>query len=484
MKGKGIWFFALGLAFLVMACGEEPSNSPGGNPTQAPVDKLDYQALFLTTTIKSGPPLDSNTTTATFKFSCGKGKKCAYKCSLDSSAWKKCKSPKTYTKLAEGDHVFQVQARTRSGKSSLPASYSWTVFIPWGQVVAGSGHSCGILTDHTLWCWGANADGQIGDGTTANGFSPIQVGADTNWAQVAGGDSYSCATKTDHTLWCWGGNAKGQLGDGTSVSLPAPAQVGVGTNWGQVSAGADYTCAGKNNGTVWCWGDNWSGQLGLGKKAGRTIYSPAQVGGETNWGQVSAGADHTCATKTDSSLWCWGDNGSGQLGLGKRAGRTIYSPAQVGGETNWGQVSAGADHTCATKTDNSLWCWGKNWSGQLGLGRKAGRKIYSPTQVGGETNWGKVSAGTDYTCATKTDNSLWCWGANASGQLGDGTSVNRYSPTQVGAGTNWGKVSAGTDHTCASKNNGTVWCWGDNASGQLGDGTSVNWSSPTQVIIK
>jgi alpha-tubulin suppressor-like RCC1 family protein len=241
---------------------------------------------------------------------------------------------------------------------------------------------------------------------------------------------------------------------------------------------------------LWAWGNNNSGQLGLGNTAPRS--SPVQVGSLTNWKQVSGGQYSTAAIKTDGTLWTWGNNNNGG-GLGTNNTTSYSSPVQVGSLTNWKQVSVGSDgittsgHTAAIKTDGTLWSWGVNSSGQLGTNDIVHRS--SPVQVGSLTNWKQVSAGSYFTTAIKTDGTLWSWGLNSSGQLGTNNTTSYSSPVQVGSLTNWKQVSAGTDgniispsgHTAAIKTDGTLWSWGLNSSGQLGTNDVVNRSSPVQV---
>jgi alpha-tubulin suppressor-like RCC1 family protein len=396
----------------------------------------------------------------------------------------------------------------------------------WKQVSAGYNHTAAIKTDGTLWTCGYNLQGQLGDGTTTDLSSPgTTAGGGTNWKQVDCGAGYTAAIKTDGTLWTWGANSSGQLGDGTTSNRSSPGTTaGGGTNWKQVSAGELHTAAIKTDGTLWGWGLNDSGQLGIDpfkyrgspvttarggndwaqvscgyrNSAGITVYgelwvwgcysgsgsldyvfSPVTVaGGGTNWAQVSCGDDHTAAIKTDGTLWTWGVNTSGKLGDGTTTSR-LSPGTTAGGGTNWAQVStAYGFYTAAIKTDGTLWTWGANDYGQLGDGTTTSRR--SPgTTAGGGTNWAQVSCGYNHTAAIKTDGTLWTWGVNTSGKLGDGTTTSRSSPgTTAGGGTNWAQVSCGVDHTAAIKTDGTLWTWGRNDYGQLGDGTTTSRSSP------
>ena len=309
---------------------------------------------------------------------------------------------------------------------------------------------------NSLFGWGYNNFGQLGNGTKTNYSSPIQIGTLTNWKQVACGYLYTVAIKTDGTLWTWGYNRYGQLGNGTGVYYSSPIQVGSLTNWKQVAGGNSHTAAIKTDGTLWTCGYNQYGQLGNGTNT--NYSSPIQVGALTNWKQVAGGDSHTAAIKTDGTLWAWGYNNYGQLGNGT----TIYysSPIQVGSLTNWKQVACGSYHTAAIKTDGTLWTCGYNIDdgygngGQLGNGTNT--NYSSPIQIGALTNWKQVVGGYRHTAAIKTDGTLWTWGSNlyfyyglGAGQLGNGTTTSYSSPIQVGTLTNWKQVAGGIIHTAA-----------------------------------
>jgi alpha-tubulin suppressor-like RCC1 family protein len=210
-----------------------------------------------------------------------------------------------------------------------------------------------------------------------------------------------------------------------------------------------------------------------------------QVGALTNWKQVAVGWYHVAAIKTDGTLWTWGGNFQGQLGLGSVA--YVSSPVQVGSLSNWKQVACNSiGHTLAVKTDGTLWSWGGNYRGQLGIsaiGFTAGSAGYysSPVQVGSLTNWKQVAGGQSHSACIKTDGTLWTFGAGDSGQLGNGTLISYSSPVQVGSLTNWKQLTAGYSNCAAIKTDGTLWNWGDNSQGQLGQSNITNRSSPVQV---
>ena len=335
---------------------------------------------------------------------------------------------------------------------------------------------------NTLFTWGYNANGELGDNTAVNKSNPVQtVAGGINWKQTSCGGG-SMAIKTDGTLWTTGYNQQyGYLGDNTVISRSSPVQtVTFGTTWKQVSCGYLNASAIKIDGTLWLWGRNSYGLLGDNTTTNRS--SPVQtVTGGINWKQAAGGRLHTAAIKTDGTLWLWGYGAEGQLG--KNTITSISSPLQTTAfGTNWKQVNCGYLHTAAIKTDGTLWTWGANSFGQLGDNTTTSRS--SPIQtIARGTNWKQVSGGKQHTAATKTDGTLWTWGSNATyGQLGDNTVTSRSSPVQtVAFGTNWKQVDCGYLHTSAIKTDGTLWTWGRNNFGQLGDNTVANKSSPVQT---
>jgi alpha-tubulin suppressor-like RCC1 family protein len=335
------------------------------------------------------------------------------------------------------------------------------------SVALGGDHTCAVKTDGSLWCWGRNNYGQLGDGHVHDPYSntPVQI-MSSGVSSVALGFYHTCAVKTDGSLWCWGYNYYGQLGDGTNIDSDTPVPITSGVS--SVALGFYHTCAVKTDGSLWCWGYNGYGQLGDGTYIGRETPVPITSGVSS----VALGFYHTCAVKTDGSLWCWGYNGYGQLGDGTSGwGTEKNTPVPI--TPGVSSVALGGNHTCAVKTDGSLWCWGANWSGQLGDGTRVQKSTPYPviTPAGALS----ISVGGSHSCAIKTDGSLWCWGYNSSGQLGNGESAgdSSYLPSQVSPPilSDVSFVSLGGEHSCAIKIDGSLWCWGDNYYGQLGDGT-------------
>ena len=337
----------------------------------------------------------------------------------------------------------------------------FTTSITWKQVSAGMFHCVAIKTDGTLWGWGGNGEAQVGDNSLVARSTPRQIGTGTDWKQVSAGSFHNSAIKTDGTLWCWGLNASGQLGDNTLFNRSTPRQEFTSTNnWVQVQSGANHTLALKGDGTLWSWGLNDAGQVGDNTNVSRSTPVQVVVTG-TDWKQISASANFNGAIKTDGTLWTWGSNSFGRLGDNTTASRS--TPRQVGTATNWKQVSAGYNVSAAIKTDGTLWTWGRNQFGVLGNnesdGGVAGANSRSTPQqeFTSSTNWKQVSAGFglqthafEHMSAIKTDGTLWTWGYNLYGQIGDNTTITRSTPVrEFTSSTNWRQVSVNGDFVAA-----------------------------------
>jgi alpha-tubulin suppressor-like RCC1 family protein len=342
--------------------------------------------------------------------------------------------------------------------------------------------SADAFREGNLFTWGTGTSGQLGDNTSVDRSTPVTTFAGgTNWKQVAGGFYHTAAIKTDGTLWTWGNNSYGQLGDNTIINRSTPVTTFAGgTNWKQVAGGENHTAAIKTDGTLWTWGRNDNGQLGNNTVTNRSTPVTTFAGG-TNWKQVAGGYRHIAAIKTDGTLWTWGRNFFAQLGNNTSVNRSTPVTTFAGG-TNWKQVAGGENHTAAIKTDGTLWIWGSNGQGRLGDNTTTNRSTPITTFAGG-TNWKQVACGINHTAAIKTDGTLWTWGLNTSGRLGDNTTINRTTPvTTFAGGTNWKQVAGGNNHTTAIKTDGTLWTWGLGTSGQLGDNTITSRSTPVTTF--
>ena len=346
-----------------------------------------------------------------------------------------------------------------------------------------------------LWSWGYNSWGNFGTNDRTDRSSPTQVGTDVTWSSLAKTDTGgSAAIKTDGTLWLWGRQENGGSGQnegGETDNYSSPTQI-PGTTWSQISGGTENinSCwlATKTNGTIWAWGDNEYGNLGLNNK---TQYSsPTQIGTDTTWSHTAGSATEFLAIKTDGTLWGMGRGWNGTLGNnlgGSNAARS--SPTQVGTDTTWTSLGgSGQSAAIATKSDGTLWAWGSNLIGGLGDNSRTSRS--SPTQIGTDTTWStspKSIAGGYYgNAVTKTDGTLWTWGNNDNGELGQNNSnPTRYSsPVQV-PGTTWNSVNMSQYNVFATKTDGTLWAWGGNWYGELGQnqpgGSTIRRSSPVQI---
>jgi len=287
---------------------------------------------------------------------------------------------------------------------------------------------------------------------------------------------------TEQNLLTWGRNNNGQLGvnDGSDRNIPVTTFAG-GTTWKQVAGGETHTAAVKTDGTLWTWGNNGNGQLGTNDTTQR-IIPVTTFSGSTDWKSVACGYRHTAAIKTDGSLWNWGPNDDGRLGINNIDTRSTPVTTFAGGNT-WKSVSCGSFHTAAIKTDGSLWTWGRNDNGQLGDNTGTRRSTPVTTFAGGNT-WKSVSCGSFHTAAIKTDGTLWTWGNSDDGRLGNFvTGSNRVTPlTTFAGGTTWKSVACGYRHTAAIKTDGSLWVWGGNSQVQLGVNDDITRSTPVTTF--
>jgi alpha-tubulin suppressor-like RCC1 family protein len=353
--------------------------------------------------------------------------------------------------------------------------------LKWDGPINGGGlDTCALLSDGTAKCWGWNAYGQLGDGTTTDRYAPVSVVGLSNAIAISAGIMHTCALLSDGTVKCWGYNAYGELGDGTTTNRNTPVSVVGLSNAVAISTGDLHTCALLSDGTAKCWGSNAYGQLGVDPITyGTQSSTPVSVVGLSNAIAITAGGYHTCALLSSGSVKCWGWNYYGQLGDGTNTWKS--TPVSVYGLSNVVSISGGKYHTCALLSDGTVKCWGYNADGELGDGTATNR--YTPVSVSGLSNAIAISAGDYHTCALLKDGTVKCWGYNAYGELGDGTTTNRYTPVSVSGLSNVVSISAGGFHTCALLSDGTAKCWGSDGNGQLGDYWGAGTSHPTPVTV-
>jgi alpha-tubulin suppressor-like RCC1 family protein len=354
------------------------------------------------------------------------------------------------------------------------------------QLSLGGEHSCAV-NGGSVSCWGSNTFGQLGDGTTANSTTSRVVSSLVNAATITAGTSHTCALKSDTTVVCWGKNTNGQLGNGATTLSTTPSPVTNLSGVLQLSAGDSHTCAVKNStitggkgGPVVCWGNNGNGQLGDNSTVQSLI--PVNVIGLTDAVAVSAGANHTCAVKADSSVVCWGGNFLNQLGNPNIPASQFAPITAVFGLTDTVELSAGTYHTCARKTDGTVLCWGGGGSGQLGPISPTSQA--TPTVAIKSAEITGLSSGKEHTCVVKTDGSVVCWGNNRQSQL----STTDPFPAPVLGLADAFKVSAGGDHVCAMLSDPSTFslqvvCWGNNSAGQLGGSTTLTTNNPLPTPV-
>jgi alpha-tubulin suppressor-like RCC1 family protein/subtilisin family serine protease len=373
---------------------------------------------------------------------------------------------------------------------ALPAQAAVTIHPI--AISAGDMFSLALMSDGTVMAWGNNASGQLGDGTTTERTSPVQVQGLTAVIAIDAGWDFALALKADGTVWGWGYNYFGQLGDGTTTDRHTPVQSQTPLGITAISAGGYHSMALKADGTVWTWGRNAYGQIGDGTTSfGR--YTPYQVSGLNAIAGISAGGNHSLAFKPDPTyigikVYAWGDNTYGQIGDATTTER--HSPVVVAFNRVIYQISAGAGHSLANEagtyeTYQYVWAWGNDSNGQLGDWDWTHSNKTTPGCAcsPGDFDSIAVAAGGSHSLALKGDDqTVWAWGSNAYGQLGLGTTTDSNWQKQISGLTNVTAIAAGGYHSLALEADGSVWSWGYNSNGQLGDGTYSNRTTPVQVL--
>jgi alpha-tubulin suppressor-like RCC1 family protein len=397
---------------------------------------------------------------------------------------------------AQGEVVFNVWGPTTAPATGV-VSVTTAGVAPQSMTVHTTPRTLGAHTCRpnvwTVECWGDNSRGQLGNGSTQNSTTPvsvslagIQLSPSSVVAQEGFGD-HMCITDSNRAAWCWGSNTGGQLGDGTVTSRSTPVRVEGNLSFGNLVMGGEHTCGLTDSGEVWCWGYNLAGQLGDGTASNRRL-EPVKVALPEGVvaTAISAGTNHTCAGTATGDWYCWGLNSSGQLGDGTMTNRSLPTPVAGG---PYVQIAAGEFHGCGRTASGEAFCWGSQGFGGLGNGSLVGGAVLTPAPVLGGHQFTYLYAGVWRTCAIKADFSVWCWGWNGSGQLGNGTLSNTAEPVRsafTGYALRMGGTNASTSGqtTCALTNTTQqIFCWGSNLNGQLGTGGSTSTPQPLPQFL-
>lgn len=393
------------------------------------------------------------------------------------------KNPYTHKDLIPGTtYYYIVTAVNRYGESVQSLETEATT----GRVYisAGSEHVAALKNDGTVWTWGLNTWGQLGDGTLINSTAPVQVSGLTDVIAVAADRTMTMALKSDGTVWTWGLNNEGQLGDGSNVKREVPGQVIGLTDVIAIATGWSTGIALKSDGTVWSWGENEYGAVGDGTTDDRFV--PDQVVGLTDIVAISAKRSHILALKSDGTLWAWGHNRHGQHGNGTATGDANSPgpvPVQVSELTDPdAAIAAGYWHSMALKSDGTFWTWGRNEASELCDGTSINKSI--PGKTTGVADLIAVDGGEGYTILLKRNGTVWMCGNNSSGLLGTGEPKALIStPAQVSDLYDVVAITSGRYFSVVLKRDGTIWTWGYNNKGQLGDGTTNHRDAPVPVLI-
>ena len=354
------------------------------------------------------------------------------------------------------------------------------VAVRIGSIFAGYVHSCALTTGGAAYCWGENSNWQLGDGSQIPRLLPTAVVGGLTFSTLSVWFLRTCGLATSGAAYCWGYNG---LGNGTEGSSAAPVPVSGALTFSAVVTGGDHTCGLTTSGAAYCWGQNPVGQLGDGSFT--TSLVPVAVTGGLTFTALTTRGDHTCGL-AGGAAFCWGSNRQGQLGDGTTVSQA--APVPVTGGLSFSAISAGSEHTCGITTSGAAYCWGANYVGQLGNGtmrqpsdsNNPGPPSPPESVIGGHT-FVALTGGSGHTCGVTATGTAYCWGYNADGELGDGTTTMRLAPAPVSGGLTFTTVSAGSSHTCGRATTGVAYCWGYNASAQLGDGSRSNSTVPVRV---
>ncbi len=491
---RNVWIIVIAISFIFAGCPIEPEEDQKNSPdniaptisSKSPSNDADSTSISPTIIIIFSEKMDPSTingTNITLKDSIGNSIGGTVSLSNNTATF----NPSNDLNFSTTYTVTVGTGVKDSAGNALGAASSWvfTTQNPYPvSITTGSHHSCALLSDSTVKCWGMNIYGQLGDGTTTDRTTPVSVQSLSSVAKIASKAVHTCAVLSDQSARCWGYSSFGQLGDGSSyptVYKSTPVELLHDRRILDISLGGALTCAVLKDYSVICWGYNGDQSF-----IGTSTHPPSAS-------SIAVGDYHSCAGLSDGTAKCWGSNGFGQLGDGTLTNKV--NATTVLGLTSVSKLSLGADHSCALLSDQTVWCWGVNHIGQLGTGnlnhRSTANKLSSLSSVS------QIATGYHHNCVILNDQTIRCWGDNYHGQLGNGKSggsdtnsdatdtydadIDSNTPLQVPSLTNVIEVSCGWHHTCVLLSDRTVKCWGRNLNGQLGNGTTTDSSVPVTV---
>ena len=362
-----------------------------------------------------------------------------------------------------------------SSASARPSSAALGPDLTRISISTDGAFTCGLTAAGAAYCWGANLDAQLGDGTTTQRLTPtpVTMPSGVTFASLAAGVAHSCGLTPAGAAYCWGINNSGQLGNGTTTQRSTPTAVTMpsGVAFSSIAAGDVHTCGLTSAGAVYCWGSNGSGQLGDGTITGRLTPTLVTMPNGVAFASLTTGAFHNCGLTAAGRGYCWGAGGSGQLGDGSSSQHSTPTAVATPVGVSFTRLTAGVLITCGLTPAGAAYCWGYNDYGQLGDGTTSGRSSPTPVAMPSDVTFTSLAAGTRHTCGLTSAGAAFCWGINVSGQLGIGTTTQRSTPTAVTmpSGFAFTSLGAGFAHTCGVTSAGATYCWGDNGKGQLGN---------------
>jgi len=356
----------------------------------------------------------------------------------------------------------------------------------FASIDGGSTHACGLTSGGQTWCWGRNAYGQLGDSTATNSSVAIATHqSGVTFTKITAGDSHTCGITSAGQAWCWGTDSDGRLGDSTTATIPLiPVQVKQhGATFSSISAGYGHTCALDGSGQAYCWGANSNGQLGDNSQHFRLVPVAMQQGGAT-YVQITSGFWQTCALDNTGQAYCVGYGGDGALGYGFTVGDSVPGAVTQPAGVTFTTISSDWKHTCALDGSGQAYCWGLNSNAQLGDSTKTARYTPVAARMPSGVSYAAIAAGQTSTCAVSTTGQAYCWGQGTSGQLGNGSFVDKRLPVAVSqaAGVTFTSIKAEGMGYCALDTVGQTWCWGKNDYGQLGNNSTTISATPVAVV--